>query len=170
MVLITPYSSIACYSLQSVWPWRLQVASSFFSMGSAGGMVAKLPLVPNPMPSLCFKLGLHCLLLPVWAPPTPSILLPKIFLQHTSNAIPLTQTLHGSHCPEDITHNFLCGSQVPWRSTSLLLLLPLCPRLPELSGAWTSRQAFHMLFSLPVILSISAWITSSRSSFLILQA
>ena len=85
--------------------------------------MAKLPLLLNSTASLCFKPRLHSLLLPVWAPPTPSILLPEISLQNTSEAIPVTQTVHGSRCPEGISLLLPCLWALP-------SLVSICLNLP----------------------------------------
>lgn len=147
------------------------MASSCSSMGSAGGMVGKLPLLPSSTASLCFKPRLHSLLLPVWAPPTPSILLPEISLQNTSEAIPVTQTAHGSRCPEGIVHTFKnVILKFPEDLQAFFFFSHSVPGCLNFQVPEPLCQTFHMLFSVPVILSIFAWIKYPRSFLLILQA
>lgn len=74
------------------------------------------------MLSPCFKPALHphpCFqsgpLQPIYSPS-------DISPQHTSDALPLTQTLHASHCSKDVVHTSLGGLQGPSRPTGLPLV------------------------------------------------
>ena len=168
MMLITPSSSIDCWNLPSTWPWEASDGIFMLLHGKCwrnGGQAAASP-----------QLHSITLLQAQTTLPPASSLGPSNPIHSPSRDLP---TEHIWSYPRDSDHPWLplsraynphflkCDSQVPWRSASLLFLLPQRPRLPELSGAWTSCQTFHMLFSLPVILSIFAWITYPMSFLLI---
>lgn len=156
----------------TAWPQETQGVIFGLLRGKRWGGGGQLPLLPSRMSSLCLEPALHPH--PCFPPgPLQPIHSPSdISPQHTSDALPLTQALHASCCSKDAVHTCLGGSQGPSRPTGLPLsfLLPLCFRLTEVSGAWTSGQVFHMLFPLSTTLFLFAYMTSSKSPFLIPRA